>query len=182
MSRDKEVRRSVRRSWIVAAALAALALIGAVAVVAQDFELPGFLPADDQRPVATPTEGEQVLVLQVDLSSDGQKVTAEIRSQEVVDNFAPKAVARSAGEWEVRVGGEKELVYQIRNPLLDVEAENTNDPENPYVYVPTETLDWTLVVPLYDEGQPLGATSVQVVDLATGEIILETAVGDRRNE
>lgn len=169
------------RRWIVVAGIASTVLVSAVALAQELPELPDFLPADQQVPVATPAEGEQVLVVQVALRSDGERVTAEIRSQEIVNTFAPKVVARSAGEWEVRLTGERELSFLIPNPLLDVEVENPDDPNSPYDTVPTESLDWTLVVPLYDEaGQPLGATSVEVLDVTTREVILQTDVAEQR--
>jgi hypothetical protein len=155
-------------------ALVGVAILGAIAVAQPEFEVPGFLPADQQIPVATPDAGQQVAVLQVGLTSDGGKVAAEVRSKEVIDSFAPKSVARSAGEWEVRVLGEKELTYRIPNPLLDVEIEDPENVKAPYQAVPTETLDWTLIVPLYDQGEPLGATQIEVVDIESGAVILAT--------
>lgn len=172
------IRRG-RRLVLGAGLVAALAL-AAVAVAQGEFEVPGFLAADDQRPVPTPAAGQRVLVLQVDLTADGDKVTARIRSQAIVDTFAPKSVARSAGDWEVRIRGDKELAYQVPNPMLDVEIENPEDEKNPYDTAPTEKLDWTLVVPLYDQGQPLGAKSIQVVDLATGNVVIEAEVSEQR--
>jgi len=166
-----------RRIWMVAGGVAVLALAGAVAVIAQEeFPLPSFLPADDQQPAPTPDAGQQVLVLQVGLEGSAERTTGQVKSQQIVDNFAPKSVARSAGEWEVRVDGDKPLRYLIPNPLLDVEVEDPENDKDPYDYVPTTTLDWTLVVPLYADGQPLGATRVQVVDVATETVIVETAI------
>lgn len=173
-------KRAVSRARIVVGLVAAVLLVGGIVVAADEFPLPTILPADDQRPLEPPRAGQQVAVLEVTLLAQGDKVTAEIRSNEVIDNFAPKSVARSAGEWEVRLLGGKEFKYLIPNPLLDVEVENPKAPaDNPFDSVPVETLDWTLIVPLYDQGQPLGATRVQVVDTATGNTILETDIGKR---
>jgi hypothetical protein len=76
----------------------------------------------------------------------------------------------------VRVEGEKELRYLIPNPLLDVEVENGDKEDDPYDSVPTDNLDWTLVVPLYADGQSLGATRVQVVDVASEAVIIDVEV------
>ena len=54
--------------------------------------------------------------------------------------------------------------------------ENGDDPANPYGGVPTDALDWTLIVPLYDQEGPLGATSIEVVDVATAAVILRTDI------
>lgn len=161
------------RTLIVAAALgAALAVAGAA--FGLDEDLPGFLSAEDQRPVAEPQEGQQVLVAQISLVADGDRITAEVLSLEVIDSFAPKVVARSAGEWEVRLlGGGKELAYRIPDPLTDIEAERPDDEKRPYESVTTDRYDWTLIAPLYDEAEPLGATTAQVVDVETGQLILE---------
>jgi hypothetical protein len=164
---------------LVAAGVAVALTVVAVAVAQDQLDLPDFLKADDQRPVMTPTAGQQVLVLEVDLSADGDKVSGRVRSQNVVDNFAPKSVARSGGDWEVRVSGEKALTYAIPNPLTDVEIERLDDDKRPLQGAELQTLDWTLVVPLYADGQPLGATSVEVVDLLTGAVILKVDVPTR---
>ena len=160
------------RMFVAAGVLiTAVALTGsAVALVP---ELPGFLPADDQRPVASPQHGQQVVVAQVLLGSDGEQISAEVRSVEVIDSVAPKVVARSGGEWEVRLSGGKELVYQIPNPLDDIEAERLEDEKQPYESVPVDSFDWTLIAPLYYEAEDIGATTVHVLDLETGQVIIE---------
>jgi hypothetical protein len=163
---------SMRRSTIVLGTIAALVLVGGV-VLAE--ETPSFIPADQQIPVPKPESGQQVAVIQVALQGVAEKPTAEVRSAVVLDGFAPKVVARSAGEWQVRVIGEKELKYLIPNPLLDVEADGErDDPNDPYDQVILETYDWTLIVPMYDQGAALGATSVEVTDVASGNVILTT--------
>jgi hypothetical protein len=166
--------RDRRRAVVVAGGLTAVVLLSAVAVAQPEFEVPGFLPADQQIPVAPPTEGQQVAVLQVALAADGDTVVAEVKSTLVIDNYAPKSVARSAGEWEVRVLGERELTYRVPNPFLDVEIEDPENQKAPYHAVPTDALDWTLIVPLYDQGQPLGATRIEVTDVDTKAVILAT--------
>lgn len=165
------------RTLVVAAALGALLTI-AGAAFALDDELPGILPADDQRPAALPSEGQQVLVAEVLLFADGEQVRAELRSLEVVDSFAPKVVARSGGTWEIRLLGGKELTYQIPNPLADIEAERPDDEKQPFETVTTDTYEWTLIAPLYRDGEPLGASRVQVVDLEAGQTILEADFRD----
>ena len=162
------MRRGRLAALLAAGGALALAIV-AVAVAQDQLDVPDFLKADDQRPVMTPTAGQQVLVLEVDLNADGDKVTGEVRSQSVVANFAPKSVARSAGDGEVRITGEKPLTYQIPNPFTDVEIERLEDDKRPLQGADLQTLDWTLVVPLYADGQPLGATSVQTCALPISE-------------
>ena len=162
----------MRHLRTVAGALAGLALLAGVVLAVEEFELPSFFPADDQRPAPTPPEGLEVAVFQVALTANDERVTAEVRSQDRVNSYAPKVVARSSGDWEVRVLGEEELVYQIPNPFDEVEVENLDDVTEPFGKVPNEALDWTLIVPLHRDGRPLGATSVEVVDLVSGETIL----------
>ena len=163
----------MRRSTIVLGVIAALAVVGGVAL-AEDV-IPTMVPADQQIPVPKPANGQQVGVIQVALQGSAEKPRAEVRSATVLDSFAPKVVARSAGEWQVRVIGEKELKYLIPNPLLDVEADGErDDPKDPYDQVILETYDWTLIVPIYDQGATLGAKSVEVTDVASGNVILTT--------
>jgi hypothetical protein len=165
--------RPMRRSTIVVGVVAALVVIGGVAL-AEDV-IPSFVPADQQVPVPTPDKGQQVAVIEVALRADGEKATGEVRSATVIDGFAPKVVARSAGDWQVLVKGEHELKYLIPNPLLDIEAESEkDDPKDPYDQVQLGTYDWTLIVPMYDLGVSLGATSVEVSDVASGNVIFTT--------
>lgn len=166
----------MKRTMIAVLGLTTVALLGAVAVAGQSFEVPDFLSAEELRPVPTPPEDQQVAVLQVALTADGDKVSAEVQSKQVIHSFVPKSVARSAGEWEVRVLGGKELRYLIPNPLNDVEIENPDDPEQPFQAVPTTSMDWTLIVPLFDQGEALNADRIEVVDVASGAVILETAI------
>lgn len=163
------------RALVVAAGLG-VALATTSIAFAVDEDLPDFLSADDQRPVAEPQEGQQVLVAQVLLASDGKRVSAEVQSLEVIDSFAPKVVARSGGEWEVRLLGGRELAYKVPDPLDDIEAERLDDEKQPYESVPLDNYDWTLIAPLYQDAEPLRVTSVRVVDLETGQVILETEI------
>jgi hypothetical protein len=164
--------RERRRAVIVTGGLIAVVLLSAIAVAQPEFEVPGFLRAEEQIPVVPPTDGQQVAVLQVALSADGATVVAEVTSTQVIDNYAPKSVARSAGDWEVRVLGERELSYLVPNPFLDVEIEDPENQKAPYHAVPTDALDWTLIVSLYDQGEPLGATRIEVTDVDTKAVIL----------
>jgi hypothetical protein len=42
--------------------------------------------------------------------------------------------------------------------------------------VETSSFQWTLVVPLYHEGEPLNAEAIEVIDLETGELIFSTPI------
>lgn len=168
--------RLIRHGRLLVLGAAAAIALSAVAIAQDNPQLPEFLKAEEQLPVMTPTAGQQVLVLEVALTADGERVNAEVRSQTLVDSFGPKSVARSAGEWEMRVDGEKDLSYLIPNPFTDVEIEDPEEPDSPGSMVELTSLDWTLIVPLYANGEPLRATSVQVVDVATKAVILETQI------
>jgi hypothetical protein len=93
----------------------------------------------------------------------------------VIDSFAPKSASRTGGDWEVLVVGERTLTFQIANPLY-VEVENPDDQEHPFDLVQLDSYEWTLVVPLYDEGESLGAETIQITDLSTGATLLRTLV------
>ncbi|MDQ4024046.1 MAG: hypothetical protein M3217_00925 [Actinomycetota bacterium] len=163
------------RKFIAAAAGIGILLVATAAVAFQEFDLPELLSADEQVPVAEPSEGQQVAVLKVDLGLGAQVVRAEVVSLEVIDSFAPKSALRDAGDWEVRVVGDRELSYRIPNPLTSVEVE-TGIEGAPYRTIPLQSFEWTLVVPLYHDGEPLNAKSIEVRDLRTGLTILRADV------
>ena len=161
----------------LALVVGAIAVVGgAAAFAAQEIELPEFLKADEQVPVKEPESYQKVAVLQVALTSSEGRVEGKLLSQEVIARAAPKVVARSGGEWEVRVIGKTRLEYRIPNPLLDIETENPGDDRNPYSSVDVDSYDWTLIVPLYRGEESLGAETIEVVDVATGNTILSTPV------
>jgi hypothetical protein len=164
-----------RRALTAAVAIGVLSL--ATITLAQEFDLPDFVTAEEEIPVLKPESGQQVLVLQIHLqSNEDGSVTAELMSQTVIESFAPKSASRSGGDWEVRVEGESSLVYRIPNPLV-VEVEGSDDQEAPHQTMTLDSYDWTLVIPLYLEGKSLGAQTVEITDLLTGATILRTQLG-----
>jgi hypothetical protein len=164
------------RQRMVTAAVVLGVLSLATIAVAQKIDLPPFVTAEEEIPVQQPESGQQVAVLRIDLESrDDGTVGAELISQEVIDSFAPKSAARTGGEWEVRVVGERTLTFQIPNPLR-VEVENPDDREDPFDKVQLDSFEWTLVVPLYDAGKPLGAETIEIIDLSTEATIFRTPV------
>lgn len=160
----------------------ALICLAAAANAAEIIDLPSFLSAEEQTPVKKPASGQEVSVLQVQLQSDGQTVHGRVLSQKVISSFAPKSVARSAGEWEVRIKGRQELVYQIPNPLTDIEIERPDDKRQPFETVKTDSYEWTLIVPLYHDGESLGARTIEVIDLSTQTTVLSTEVVQRDDD
>jgi hypothetical protein len=172
-------RGKMKRLKFTGAVVALVFVLAAVADAAEVIDLPGFLSAKEETPVKKPESGQQVAVFQVQLESDGQKVQGRVLSQKVISSFAPKSVARSAGEWEVRIKGQKDLVYQIPNPLTDIEVERPDDEKQPFEAVKTDSYDWTLIVPLYHDGEPLGARTIEVVDLSTQTTVLSAEVPER---
>jgi hypothetical protein len=170
-----EEAMSKRKKMVAAAVALGVLAIGTI-VVAQEFDLPGFVTAEEEIPVLQPESGQQVAVLQIGLQSEEDgSVSAELISQRVIDSFAPKSFSRAGGDWEVRVVGETTVAFRIPNPL-NAEVENPDDPEVPFETVQLESLEWTLVVPLYDEGQSLGAETIEITDLLTGTTILSTSI------
>ena len=162
-----------RRKIVIAAVALGVFSIGTV-VVAQEFDLPGFVTAEEEIPVLQPESGQQVAVLQVDLQSeDDGSASAELISQRVIDSFAPKSALRTGGDWEVRVVGERTLTFRIPNPLI-VEVENPDNQDDPFDTVQLDSFEWTLVVPLYDDGGSLGPEVIEITDLETGATVLRT--------
>lgn len=166
----------MRRPSFVVIAVALCVAAGATIAIAQGFDLPGFVSAKEEIPAQEPDAGQQVVVLEIQIRRDDDSLAAELISQRVVDSFAPKDVARSAGDWEVRISGDRDLAYLIPNPLADIEVENPQDERAPFAGVQLTSFDWTLVVPLYHDGKPLGAQTIQITDLTTGDTILRVPV------
>jgi hypothetical protein len=155
--------------------LSGVLVLSAAVGLAQEFDLPGFVKADEQIPAQTPEADQQVAVFRIDLqATDDGAVDAKVISQRIVNSFAPKATARSGGDWEVRVDGDRSIRFTIPNPLfVDVES---RDDKVPHERRRLNSYEWTLVVPLYDQRGPVGAERITVTNLSTKDIILEAAV------
>lgn len=162
-----------RRKKMITAAVALAVLAVGTIVIAQESDLPGFVTAEEEIEVQQPASDQQVAVLQIDLrSGEDGSVSAELVSQRVIDSFAPKSTSRTGGDWEVRVVGERSLTFQITDPL-NVEVENPDDQDDPFDTIRLDSYEWTLVVPLYDDGRSLGAKTIELTDLATGATFLQ---------
>ena len=130
--------------------------------------------APDERPAAS---GE-VAVLDLTLDAEGRELRgAQVDRVQVVSANPPKVFARSRGSWEVRLLGRQPQSYRIPNPLDDIEIENPADAPSPFSQVrPTGSFPFQLIVPLTRDGSSLGVDRIQLVDMETGRIVVDTPV------
>jgi hypothetical protein len=129
------------------------------------------------RPVLPPTNGRQVAVVNIQLNiENGEVISARIVSSKRVNSIAPKVFARQSGDWVVTIEGDRTKSFFVANPAY-LEAETREGSKNPYTYVAEDgVLDWSLVVPLYADGEPLGAKSITIHDRRSEQIILRGAI------
>jgi hypothetical protein len=134
------------------------------------------VPAQEQRPAKAPTGAQrQVAVLSIALDVvKGEVRSARVTSSKRIASYAPKVFARLAGDWEVIIEGETRKSFYVNNPALR-EAEAHPSSNDRYQWVgETGSIDWSLVVPLYDGDRALGARSITIRDTRTGATILQT--------
>ncbi len=125
----------------------------------------------------------QVAVLHLMLNAEEGKLRrARVERMVVANAVPPKVFARSRGTWEVRLQGEQQAAYRIRNPLEDVEIENPSDAKSPYSQVkPSGDVPFDIVVPLSRAGRSLGVERIQIVDTETGETVVDTPVRNKQD-
>ena len=132
--------------------------------------------AQEQRPTKPPTGAQhRVAVLSITLDVvNGEVRSARVTSSKRIASYAPKVFARRAGPWEVIIEGETRKSFFVNNPALR-EAEAHPSSNDRYQWVgETGSIDWPLVIPLYDDGRTLGARSITIRDTRTGATILQT--------
>ncbi len=154
----------------------ALAAVGQDNVTADRLErLPKIALGEEPRPMQAPRSNQQVMVLSIDLQyQDGKVTDARVRSVEQVNSVAPKVFARKGGDWKVTIHGSEDHSFFVFNPGY-LEAETARGSRNPYTYVSADgDVRWSLVIPLYRDGEMLNATAISVTDNRTEQEILRT--------
>ncbi|QYF93552.1 hypothetical protein KY495_23325 [Massilia sp. PAMC28688] len=133
--------------------------------------------ADQQRATAPPTKGQQVAVLNIRLEADNGKImAARVDSSRTIASYAPKVFARRGGPWEVIIDGKTRRSFFVDNPAMrEAEAHPSSGDKYQWVGV-TGPIDWPLIVPLYADGQSLGARSITIRDTRSGAIILQAEI------
>lgn len=159
---------SYTRQVLILAAVVILAI--PVVVSAQRGGRPELRSADDRIEAPRPDGRQEIALLDVVLEAkQGRAVKASVERPSIINGFAPKDLARSGGGWTIRLEGERELEYNVNNPLLDVELERDEDDGRskgePFGYVVVEgRFVWELTVPLYQGETSLGVKAITVLD------------------
>ena len=165
----------MKKLWICAAVAFCGAANGQPTEATRPNEPVKIVPAQEQRPAKPPTGAQrQVAVLSIALDVvNGEVRSARVTSSKRIASYAPKVFARRAGDWEVVIEGETRKSFFVNNPALR-EAEAHPSSNDRYQWVgETGSIDWPLVVPLYDDGRALGARSITIRDTRTGATILQ---------
>lgn len=137
------------------------------------------IPVDERpRPVQAPPGNRHVQFMTISLTVENGKVReAKVLSSRRMNSIAPKVFLRRSGDWTVTIEGEEERTFFVNNPAMR-EAEAKGDSENAYEWIAeTGTLEWPLIVPLYDGDTQLDATSIVIRDVRTRKVILKADLG-----
>ena len=171
-----------------------IAIIGALAVVPVGYLI---AQSDERKP---PTDLKQISVpvdqaepLKVDGTSrvavltltgkveDGRTTGLEVADKKVVATYSPKVRERSAGDWQINVGGDKGFSYMIPNPLTDIEIENREGNEAPFRNLQaSEAGDVTIVIPLTDGDNVFSADDIEIIELNSKETLLSPSKREKQ--
>lgn len=164
------MKRFVYRQYIPAILLALTALCvlagcgsGENARAQEEFQRPTVVPATALTPAPTPPDGREVAILNLLIKADkeGTVEAAELESGSIVNSFAPNVLGLS-GPWMVELVGEETIRFGTLNPLYVRVYDDEKESPHSGLWL-TETT-WRLVVPLYDRGQDLKVTQINIYD------------------
>ncbi|MGF1544398.1 MAG: hypothetical protein ACFB00_07855 [Parvularculaceae bacterium] len=154
----------------------------------------GAILSDAARRSAAAASAPRVALVRARLRyDDGRLVRASVGQTRVVDTYAPKDVARDAGDWRVEIYGsararsrrrsrgrsDGELLreYRILDPALGVKREALPGAPTTFERVVLDgEYPWRLVVPLYEGETAYDVSRVRVVDTRTGEQVLSLSL------
>lgn len=133
-------------------------------VVAQEeFKRPTLVPAEALTPAPTPADRREVAILSllIKANEEGKVEAVELQKGSIVTSFAPNVLGLS-GPWTVELVGKDTIQFGTLNPLHVRVYDGEQDTPHTSLLV-TETT-WELVVPLYDRGQDLEVTQINIYD------------------
>lgn len=117
-------------------------------------------------PFEAPDDGvRRVLVAEVEIFTEGDRPFGEVVSTEEIDSYAPKVFVRAGGDWLVRLDADPVREFFVLDPRF-AETETEDGDGLTWIQRPEPVL-WTLVIPLYADGEPLEFNTATVIDLAT---------------
>jgi hypothetical protein len=153
-------------------------MISSLSINAQDEfgPKPTFVPAEALTPVPTPPDGRQVAILTLVVEGEGEDLKGiQLERGQIVNSYAPN-VANRPGEWTVEVIGERSLRFGIDDPRrLHVYGSREDQREQAHTTELVGSLNFDLVVPLYDLDTDLQAKEIRILD-QEGNVIFNTEV------
>jgi len=157
--------RYVAATLLALTALCLLAGCGSVenARAQEELERPTVVPATALTPAPTPRDAREVAILTLYITADeeGSVEAVELESARIVRSFAPNVLGLS-GPWTVELVGRDTVRFGTLNPLYVRVYDDEEDVPHSGLWL-TETL-WRLVVPLYDRGEDLEVTEINIYD------------------
>jgi hypothetical protein len=140
----------------------------------EELERPTVVPATVLTPAPTPPDSREVAILTLYIRADeeGAVEAVELESASIVRSFAPNVLGLY-GAWTVELVGKDTIRFGALNPLhVRVYGDEEAVPHTDLWL--TETT-WRLVVPLYDRGEDLEVTEINIYD-ETQEWVFSTPV------
>ena len=130
------------------------------------------------RPVQAAPANRHVQVMTIALTVQSGKVSdAKVVSSRRINSIAPKVFLRRSGDWTVTIAGSEERTFFVSNPAMR-EAEATAGSEKAYAWIAESgTIEWPLIVPLYDGDVQFDAESITIRDVKTRKVILKAELG-----
>jgi len=139
------------------------------------------VPVDEAKPLTVQGNDRVAVLTLAGTVEDGRTTSLEVTDRKVVATYHPKVRARSDGDWQISVGGEKGFSYQIPNPLTDIEIENLEDGKGPYQALrSSEEGSVTIVIPLNDGDAIFNSNDIEIVELSTKETLLSARKRDEQ--
>ncbi len=90
---------------------------------------------------------------------------------------APVAAARDPRAYYADNTARRLRAYRVLNPLHDIERETDGRPGAVFLFEPVRwsgPYKWELIVPLYDQAGPMPVDRIEVREIATERLVLET--------
>ena len=175
------MKRSVYPQYVAAIllALTILCLLAGCSSVEnvraqEELERPTIVPATALTPAPKPPDAREVAILNLYVRADeeGRVEAVELETASIVRSFAPNVLGLS-GPWTVELVGRDTIRFGTLNPLYVRVYSDEEDVPHTGLWL-TETT-WRLVVPLYDRGEDLEVTEINIYD-ETQDWIFSTPV------
>jgi hypothetical protein len=135
----------------------------------EELQRPTVVPATALTPAPTPADRREVAILNllIKANREGKVEAVELQRGSIVRSFAPNVLGLS-GPWTVELVGKDTIRFGTLNPLYGRVYNDEKDAPHTGLLATERT--WELVVPLYDRGQDLEVTQINIYDESERQI------------